>query len=76
MERSVVQIARIRIADAMIGDVVNRDPNSDRGWMEIDTIEPLHDGSWALLHEPTNSSITGQPLDIIGVQVLKMAPLG
>ncbi|MEZ5341765.1 MAG: hypothetical protein R2706_10010 [Acidimicrobiales bacterium] len=73
MERSVVQIACIRIRDAVVGDVVNRDPDSNRGWFEIDGIEPLHDGSWALLNQVTNTSITGTPVDIIGIQVLKTA---
>ena len=76
LQRSIVQVARIRIADAMVGDVVNREPDANRGWFEIDKIEPLHDGSWALLNVETNTSLTGSPLDIIGVQVLKNTTLG
>ncbi len=70
-QRAIVKIASIRVVDAVIGDVVNRDPDSNRGWFEIDNIEPLHDGSWALLNDATNTSITAGPLDIVGLQVLK-----
>ncbi len=73
--RDIVKVASIRIADAVVGDVVNRDPDSNRGWFEIDNIEPLHDGSWALLNDATNTSITGGPLDIVGLQVLKTTSL-
>ncbi len=73
MERNIVQVARIRAVDAMEGDIVNRDPDSTRGWFLLVNVDRLHDGSINLSDGGVENSFSVAPLEIIGVQLLKVA---
>ena len=71
MARSIVQVARMRISDVVPGDVVSRQPEDTEGWFEVARMEVLFDGSISLSDLDRRSSFAAQPMDIVGVQLLK-----
>jgi len=44
MQRTVVQIARVRMADLRRGDVINAKPDADQGWFMVQTMRQLPSG--------------------------------
>lgn len=70
MQRSIVKITRMRIADLEVGDCVNRDPDGTQGWFEIAAIRRLHDGTLTVSNESQRNTLSGSDVDIVGVQVL------
>ncbi len=57
--------------DVLPGDVVNRDPESTGGWFLVAIIETLFDGKTQFSNGNRRLTLSGEPTDICGVQVLK-----
>ncbi|NNE72921.1 MAG: hypothetical protein HKN26_04600 [Acidimicrobiales bacterium] len=71
MKRYIVQVARMRMADVVVGDIVNRNPDDVRSWFQVASVSLLHNGSMALADEASQNTATGKGFDIIGVQIAK-----
>lgn len=71
MKRNLVQIARLRMEEVVPGDVVNRNPDDNRGWFVAAVVETLFDGSLQISDATRTMSFSARPLDVIGVQLLK-----
>lgn len=71
MTRPAVQTVQIRIGDVQRGDVINRNTENTDGWFEVDIIEILHDGRLAMADERHQNTITGVPLDLVGLQLVR-----
>lgn len=71
MQRTVVQIARIRIGDLERGDVVNGNPDAEVGWFVVATKRELPSGELVVTGESSADSVKGRSLDLVGVQVTK-----
>ncbi|MDH4168208.1 MAG: hypothetical protein OEW42_01335 [Acidimicrobiia bacterium] len=71
MTRSAVQTVHIRILDVQKGDVINKKDVNTEGWFEVDTIETLHDGRIVLADDRHQNTITGVPLDLVGLQLVR-----
>lgn len=71
IDRNIVQVARMRMEDAMVGDVVNRMPDATGGWFKIGIIEKLFDGKTQFSSPDRKITLSGESYDICGVQVLK-----
>ncbi len=71
MSRNIIQVARMRMQDVLPGDVVNRDPESTGGWFLVGIIETLFDGKTQFSSSDRRLTLSGEPTDICGVQVLK-----
>ncbi|MGI9601394.1 MAG: hypothetical protein ACR2QE_05895 [Acidimicrobiales bacterium] len=71
MTRPAVQTVQIRIDDVQKGDVINRNVDNTDGWFEVDTIETLHDGRMAMADERHQNTITGFPLDLVAMQLVR-----
>ncbi len=71
MNRNIVQVARMRMEDAVCGDVVNRVPDATGGWFQIGIIETLFDGKTQFSSADRRVTLSGNGHDICGVQVLK-----
>ncbi|MEZ5230903.1 MAG: hypothetical protein R2710_30780 [Acidimicrobiales bacterium] len=66
-----MQVARMRMQDAVCGDVVNRVPDATEGWFQIGIIETLFDGKTQFSSADRRVTLSGHAHDICGVQVLK-----
>jgi hypothetical protein len=75
MQRPIVKVARMRIADVEMGDCVNRDPDATLGWFEVAHIRRLHDGTISVSNESQRSTLSGADVDIVGVQVRSLVEL-
>lgn len=72
MQRTIVQIARMRIIDLAVGDVMNRDPEATSGWFVVEDIRRLHNGQLNITNTATKVSMMGDDHDIVGVQIPKL----
>ncbi len=68
-KRRLIKVVKIRLADAKVGDVVNRDASSDEGWFEVASLDTLFNGSLQVADETTYITITGGHFDTIALQV-------
>lgn len=71
MQRKIVEIAKMRIIDAVIGDVINRDPAATSGWFVAEEIRRLPSGEINVTNTSSRDSVMGADNDIVGVQVAK-----
>lgn len=71
MQRTIVQIARIRLADVRPGDVINGRPDDEYGWFIVRLVRQLPSGDLVASGESTNQSAKGSPVDLVGIQVTK-----
>lgn len=71
MERNLVQVARIRAREVVIGDVINRLADEQKGWFVVGVVENLFDGTIAFSSSDRKLSFGTSPLDIVAVQTLK-----
>ncbi len=71
MARNIVQVARMRMCDVVAGDVVNRVPDATGGWFQVGIIETLFDGKTQFSSGDRRTTLSGEPWDICGVQVIK-----
>jgi hypothetical protein len=69
-KRRLIKVVKIRLADAQVGDVVNRDPTAQEGWFEVASLDTLFNGSLQVADETTYITITGGTFDTIAVQVV------
>ncbi len=75
MERTVVQIARVRIADLRHGDVVNAHPEHEHGWFVVQAVRQLPSGDLVASGDTSIQAVKGQPFDLVGLQVTKTVDL-
>ena len=73
VKRNFVKIARIRIEDVQIGDVVNRDPEKEVGWFEVERISTLFNGELQLADRTSLITISGPFFTLVGVQFVSEA---
>lgn len=71
MQRTIVQVTKIRFIDTEPGDIVNGHPDSGEGWYEADEVRTLPNGDITVANHATHNSITGGPHDLLGLQVHK-----
>lgn len=72
MQRTIVQVAMMRIIDLAVGDVMNRDPAATSGWFVVEEIRRLPSGELNVTNTSSKDSIMGAAHDIVGVQVPKI----
>ncbi len=70
-----MQVARIRVLDARQGDIICRDPDYTREWFQLRQVDQLHDGKVNLSDGGVENSFAVNPLDIIGLQLIKTAKI-
>jgi hypothetical protein len=71
MQRTIVQIARMRLADLQPGDVINSNPEHELGWFEIQVIRQLPSGELVASGQIQTQTAKGMPRDLVGVQITK-----
>ena len=71
MQRTLVQVMQVRMADLHPGDIVNKNHDDARGWFEVKQINDLPNGGIVVEAATEKDSINGGPYDIVGVQVTK-----
>ncbi|MGI9623987.1 MAG: hypothetical protein ACR2PK_14215 [Acidimicrobiales bacterium] len=71
MQRTIVQIARVRLADIRTGDVINGHPDEEYGWFEVRAVRQLPSGDLVAVGDTSQQSVKGSPVDLAGVQVTK-----
>ena len=72
MQRTIVNVARMRIIDLAVGDVINRDTEAASGWFEVAEIRRLPDGDLSVSGTATRDNVMGRENDIVGVQIPKV----
>ena len=75
MQRKMVQIMKVRMRDVLPGDVVNRNADEARGWVDVIQIQELPNKGIVLVAESDRDSINGNLNDIVGVQIIKAVEL-
>ena len=75
MQRTVIQIARMRLANVRPGDVISSHPEDEFGWFVVRGLRQLPSGDLIASGESTNDSVKGSPVDLVGVQVTKMVDI-
>lgn len=63
----------MRIEDLGIGDVVNRDPESEVGWFEVAATQVLFNGDLQLADRTALITISGPFYTLVGVQFVSPA---
>ena len=71
MQRTLVQVMQVRMADLHPGDIVNKKHDESRGWFEVKEVHELPNGGIAVEAASEKDSINAGPHDIVGVQVTK-----
>lgn len=71
MQRTIVQVTKIRFIDTEPGDIVNGHPEAAEGWFEADEVRTLPNGEITVANHASRNSITGAPHDLLGLQVHK-----
>jgi len=69
MERTVVHVAKMRMIDVNVGDIVTKDPESAKGWFRVELVKTLMNGDLALADAREQLSFTGGIHDLVGVQI-------
>lgn len=75
MQRTVVQIARMRLANIRPGDVINGHPEEEFGWFVVRGVRQLPSGDLIASGESTSQSVKGSPVDLVGIQVTKVVDI-
>lgn len=73
VKRNFVKVARMRIEDVQVGDVVNRDPESELDWFEVAEITVLFNGNLQLSDHTALQTVSGSYYTIVGVQFVAPA---
>lgn len=71
-QRQFAKVARMRISDVEIGDVVNKYPESESGWFVVAQINRLFDGKLQVSDFALDQAVSGEDFDMIGVQFVSM----
>ena len=72
MHRRIIKTAKVRIVDTQVGDIVNRNPDAEKGWFQVAEVNTLFNGDLQLADETTYITITGGDNDLIGVQFAQL----
>ncbi|MEM7285816.1 MAG: hypothetical protein AAF480_05645 [Actinomycetota bacterium] len=75
MHRTIVQIARMRLADVRPGDVITGHPDDEFGWFVVHVVRQLPSGDLVASGESTSQSVKGSPVDLCGIQVTKQVDI-
>ena len=75
MQRTIVQVVKMRMGDLVPGDVINKNPDEPRGWFLVYELQDLPNDGLAVLASTARNSINGAPDDIVGVQVRQVVEL-
>lgn len=71
MQRKMVQVMKVRMRDVFPGDVVNKNADDPKGWIDVIQIQELPNNGIVLAAESDRDSINGSLNDIVGVQIIK-----
>lgn len=71
MERTIVQIARIRLGDINVGDIVSGHPEKESGWFQVRVLRKLPSGELVAGGSASTESVKGSRWDLVGVQITK-----
>lgn len=71
----MVQVMKVRMRDVLPGDIINRNADEPRGWIEVIQVQELPNNGIVLLADSDRDSINGNHNDIVGVQVIKAVEL-
>lgn len=71
MQRKMVQVMRVRMRDVLPGDVVNKNADDPKGWIDVIQLQELPNDGIVLAAASDRDSINGQLNDIVGVQIVK-----
>ncbi len=69
MQRSAIQVVKMRLGDLQTGDVVNKHPDESKGWFIVKGLQKLPNGGLSVEAMNPKDSINGQPQDLVGVQI-------
>ncbi|NNF54977.1 MAG: hypothetical protein HKN03_11115 [Acidimicrobiales bacterium] len=76
MHRRIIKTAKVRLVDAQVGDIVNRNPDAEKGWFQVFEVKTLFNGDLQLADETSYVTITGGDNDLIGVQFAQLIETG
>lgn len=68
--RTQVEIVQIRVADIESGDVVNKRGPEKNGWVEVERVETLENGSFVVHDVHDRDSFTAVGYDIVWLQTV------
>ncbi len=74
-QRQFAKIARMRISDVQVGDVVNKYPDAESGWFVVAQINRLFDGKLQVSDFALDQAVSGMDFDMIGVQFISSVPV-
>ena len=72
MSRTIVQVAKVRLMDLEVGDVINAEPDALKGWFTVEDIRRLPSGELNATGAGTRHSVMGSDHDMVGVQATKI----
>ena len=62
---------KVRMRDVLPGDVVNKNADEPKGWIEVLQLQELPNNGIVLAAESDRDSINGNLNDVVGVQIIK-----
>ena len=68
--RSQVSIVQVRAADLQSGDVINKRGPERTGWIEVERLEQLLDGSYVIHDETGQDSFPAAAYDLVWLQTV------
>lgn len=71
MKRRAIQVIKSRLEDIEVGDIVNREPDAQMGWFEVDTTSILFNGHVQLADVTEQLTVSGNHKDMVGVQLVE-----
>lgn len=71
VKRRAIQVIKSRLEDIEVGDVVNRDPDAEMGWFEVDAISILFNGHVQLADVTEQLTVSGNHKDLVGIQLVE-----
>ncbi len=71
MQRKLVQVMKVRMRDVLPGDIVNKNADEAKGWIDVIQLQELPNNGIVLVAESDRDSINGSLNDIVGVQIIK-----
>ncbi len=72
MHRRIIKTAKVRLVDAQVGDIVNRNPDAEKGWFQVAEIKTLFNGDLQVADHSSYVTISGGDNDLIGVQFAQL----
>lgn len=72
MQRTIVQVMTVRMADVLPGDIVNKNADRPIGWFEVVELQELPNNGIVLAAKSDRDSVNGTIYDMVGVQLTKV----